>query len=70
MVICKICYMHPIRQVEAFYDIESCEIKDVLNEFMLFCQINHLGYPEIISAKFYSVSPDRKSQICLVDKEN
>lgn len=48
------------------FEVESCETKEVLNQFLQFCESNRLGYPEIISADYYQVAPDRKSQIRVI----
>lgn len=66
MVICKIYYVDPTTTEEMLFEVESCETKDVLNQFLQYCESNRLGYPEIISADYYQVTPDRKSQIHVI----
>lgn len=66
MVICKIYYVDPTTAEEILFEVESCETKDVLNQFLQYCESNRLGYPEIISADYYQVAPDRKSQIRVI----
>ena len=51
---------------EMLFEVESCETKEVLSQFLQYCEANHLGYPEIISANYYQVAPDRKSQIRVI----
>ena len=65
MVICKIYYVDPTTAEEMLFEVESCETKEVLNQFLQ-CESNRLGYPEIISADYYQVAPDRKSQIRVI----
>lgn len=66
MVICKVYYVDPNTAEEMLFEVESCETKEVLNQFLQYCESYHLGYPEIISADYYQVAPDRKSQIHVV----
>ena len=66
MVICKIYYVDPTTAEEMLFEVESCETKEVLNQFLQFCESKRLGYPENITADYYKVAPDRKSQIRVI----